>query len=342
VSLRRLVFDVAANIAMYVPVGLLAYLTAAKRRRWMAAFFAAALGATLSAAIEMAQVFTPRRNPSAMDLVSNTGGAALGALAGAIVEERLRARRRRPAGEPAGTVAAPALLLCCFAAYQIYPLIPHPTLRALRSALYALADSRVFSPTSFVAGAADWLTAASLACLAARGRAATAVFYGLAALLPLRVFIYSRTLQIAELLACGAAIAVRHLVTGRGRLHVYIAAGALTAAILLRGLVPVSGTAAPFSWKPFGALFVSSGAGVASILLLKAFRYGGLIVLLEAAGWRVAGATASVILLLSLVEFAQIWTPGHVPEITDPFLAALLGMLLLALERHLAARDRSM
>jgi glycopeptide antibiotics resistance protein len=68
--------EMAFNVAMFVPVGLLAALLI-PRRRWPLALLA---GFAFTALIELVQVPEPDRISDPRDLVMNTGGAVLGVL----------------------------------------------------------------------------------------------------------------------------------------------------------------------------------------------------------------------------------------------------------------------
>src|SRR6185503_17388436 len=73
-------FDVALNVIAYIPLGLLARLHFASAPRRAPPFaLAVALGAALSFAVEVAQLFIPYRVASIQDVAANTAGAALGA-----------------------------------------------------------------------------------------------------------------------------------------------------------------------------------------------------------------------------------------------------------------------
>jgi glycopeptide antibiotics resistance protein len=85
-------YGVLLNVLLFVPVG--ALLAALLRGRWWAAVLVAAL---CSAAIEAVQSRWLERIGSVDDLVANTVGAALGALALTL----RRRRRSRRAGRPA-------------------------------------------------------------------------------------------------------------------------------------------------------------------------------------------------------------------------------------------------
>ncbi len=95
-------FDLAANVAAYIPLGFLGVLAFAPRLHGAVACIAATLlAAATSVALETAQSYLPDRIPSNLDLAANAAGGLLGALAGIaaarwlIREGRLRAARGR-------------------------------------------------------------------------------------------------------------------------------------------------------------------------------------------------------------------------------------------------------
>lgn len=101
-------FDVAAleltaNIAMFVPLGLLLASSARVRTPWLAV----AAGLAFSATIETVQIVLPGRFPTVQDVVANTLGAGLGAAAIAALGA-LRRRRARRAALPGTPAPAPA------------------------------------------------------------------------------------------------------------------------------------------------------------------------------------------------------------------------------------------
>jgi glycopeptide antibiotics resistance protein len=81
-----------ANIAMFVPIGVL--VTLLSRHCWMAPV----VGLALTCAIEITQMFLPARFPDLQDVFANTLGAVLGSLAVAGVRF-VRASRARKVTE---------------------------------------------------------------------------------------------------------------------------------------------------------------------------------------------------------------------------------------------------
>jgi VanZ family protein len=76
-------FDIAVNVAGYMPLGLLAIVALYPRLRGVAAFAVAVAGAAaLSLALEAGQSYLPARFPTNLDVLCNVAGAALGAALG--------------------------------------------------------------------------------------------------------------------------------------------------------------------------------------------------------------------------------------------------------------------
>lgn len=87
--------EFAANVVLFVPMGF--FLTMLFRHPW----YGAALSVVVSAGIEIIQILIPNRVPTVRDVVSNSIGAALGALlAWLIVLRREHKRARAAASTP--------------------------------------------------------------------------------------------------------------------------------------------------------------------------------------------------------------------------------------------------
>jgi VanZ family protein len=77
---RRLIFDIAVNLVLYLPLGYLC-------RQWigqtgrMAFAYVVGIAAGLSCGTEFVQIFNPVRFPAVADVVMNVAGALLGAWA---------------------------------------------------------------------------------------------------------------------------------------------------------------------------------------------------------------------------------------------------------------------
>ena len=118
-------FDLALNVLAYVPLGLLMALTLHPRPRGLPAILVAtALAACVSVLIEALQNYLPARIASNLDVLTNVGGAALGALAGtalapALIDDRRLQQARRLWLRPHS--AALLLLAALWPLAQIHP-----------------------------------------------------------------------------------------------------------------------------------------------------------------------------------------------------------------------------
>jgi len=74
-------FDIGINLIAYAPLGFFVALIGSRRAAVKRLGASVVAGALLSLAMETAQMFLPTRDASAMDFLSNTAGAALGAVA---------------------------------------------------------------------------------------------------------------------------------------------------------------------------------------------------------------------------------------------------------------------
>jgi glycopeptide antibiotics resistance protein len=105
----RDVVDGLRNVLLFAGWGLVWSMTAPSHRLWRSVAVATATGMLLSAGVETLQLFSPRRHSSILDVISNTGGAAAGALVSVMVLRATSAARdaRSFVGVPLFLFAAP-------------------------------------------------------------------------------------------------------------------------------------------------------------------------------------------------------------------------------------------
>jgi glycopeptide antibiotics resistance protein len=85
--------DVVANVLLFVPLGFLYPLTRSNRAE-MPPVSVFVLGGVLSGLIETTQLFEPERYSSVIDVLTNAGGAAIGALLARAISRRVRVNAR--------------------------------------------------------------------------------------------------------------------------------------------------------------------------------------------------------------------------------------------------------
>lgn len=85
------VFEFAANIALFIPFGLLIAAAWPRTNAWWIIL----LGFSASAAIELVQTLLPSRYPTLSDVIANMLGAIIGCCAVRLFAPRLRSRPAR-------------------------------------------------------------------------------------------------------------------------------------------------------------------------------------------------------------------------------------------------------
>ncbi|HLY18031.1 MAG TPA: VanZ family protein [Bryobacteraceae bacterium] len=324
---RYLIWDIAVNVALYVPLGIFGYLSMSGQSSRLARVLAPlALAVTLSAGIEMLQLFDDSRMCSLSDVVSNGAGAALGIAAGAIYRDALRRllEQEGPASllRPSGAV----LLLTCWLGYQVFPLFPAWGRTNLYHRIAAMGPLASISPADTLVVFAEWI---AVACLleSILKRHTTALLAVLWLLVPARLIIAGRSLAWADVAGAAAAYAAWFLLP---RTPVRRAAPVLLAgALVVAELAPFRfGSGGAFNWVPFRGFFHSTWQSGFVMLFRKSFRYGSLIWIWRGAGCRLTTATAITAGALLALEGVQVYLPGRTPEITDAVLALLMGLLL--------------
>jgi glycopeptide antibiotics resistance protein len=90
-AFRYSMIEEAANVALFVPLGMLGVLALGRRRWWLVAI----AGTTLSASVELTQgAFLPGRVASLGDVAENGLGALVGAALAVLLARRTRRRGR--------------------------------------------------------------------------------------------------------------------------------------------------------------------------------------------------------------------------------------------------------
>lgn len=91
------VTDLVMNVVFFVPLGVIGFHAQRRRHAAVAVLRATGAGLLLTTAVETLQFFTPSRNPATSDLITNTLGAACGALLAAVSRAQFEGVVRRHA-----------------------------------------------------------------------------------------------------------------------------------------------------------------------------------------------------------------------------------------------------
>lgn len=320
--------DVVGNVVLFVPVGVLgwALLRPSRLPMLLRILLVVGVGAAFAFALQVAQLFVPRRDAVWSDVVWNTLGLLSGVLFAAPLL-RLPLGRLRVHGW-----RLPLAFVVLWLLLQWWPFVPRLDWQHIKDAFKPLLLYPQWrTPTAVEAALSLGLVGLLLQPL--RHRALWLVALPLAAALG-TLIVDGRVLTLSRSAGwlCGLLLAWQ-----AWRLPPRISAvlGASTALLWFTfdQLRPFQfgESLEAFQWVPFAALLKGSLRANTLALAWQLFWLGAVIVLLYGIGVRaVAGALALSVWAL-LLELLQMWLPGRVADITPALLPWLwcLGLPLL-------------
>lgn len=349
--------DTVQNILLFLPFGVLGVLSDRRGRSGWSGLrrilFVTAVGMALSTSVETLQLFTRDRITSTSDVMSNTIGALLGAIAAQSVRG-LPDRALRflaSAGLINGRAFYPlmvAVIIICLAQWEPFDVTldvgsVFSKLKSLRSDLWqytGLTDEGVALTQFALFGAAvcAWLEQLGSARAVTLAIAAgVALAFGLEGS---QILIAARMPGLEKALVRGAGVAVGALLWNVGRrgnarlgwVALVTAATAIGAAIQMLHPFQWAPVPNPIQWLPFMNYYEvtsSNSFSHAIELLLIYFPLGFFFTTVLTLPRRSALATVVVIVLAMAVplEYFKSFIVGRYPDVTGPCLSAVGGWL---------------
>ncbi len=317
----------ASNVAIYVPLGAIAFLAAAQHFSKRAALVTATLtGLSISVCMEVLQFYVPGRGTDLIDVLFNSIGAALGAL--------LAWRCRKP-GSRFQSLAAPILLLGCWVLYHFFPFIPSIGFERTTIELGMWFHPLSFSLLDACQYAAEWL-AAGMVLQRLFGH--VRLWWAPAAFVihfTARPVFISRPFVLEEILGLALAVLLWSWLPRRARLDPWL----LIAVALVREIAPFIGSSSHSShaWIPFQVLFASMRGEAINFLFRVTFDYGAILWLWHCRGVSYRRAGIILACLLACAAAAKGFLSGSTISTTDPALVLLLALTLQELAPDSAA-----
>jgi VanZ family protein len=337
--------DAIANILLYVPFGFFLLPNLPLRGRGAVCATSAA-GMLLSFGMELAQYYVPGRVTTLDDVVTNTLGALLGALAATAAGENAAL----PLVGQVFAEPVPALLVLAWLGYRLYPYVPTINLHKYWYALKPIVLTPSLTGFDLFRQTAIWLTLyALIESIARRWRSAWLAPAFALGVLGAEVVITRTTLRLAE--PVGAALAWLlwlPLLPLWARPRALIVGLLLSAYVVALRLEPFSFLpgAHDFGWVPFLSLMRGSLRVDTLAFLEKFFLYGSMVYLFGRAFGHRLTAALFVGALLFTTSWAERWLPGRSAEITDTLMSLIIGMIFVLLPaptatpRRLTAQER--
>jgi len=314
-SLRTSLGDLLANVALFIPLGVLAALIA-RPSRPAVVFGVSVLAVAFATGLQALQAFIPSRSSAAADVVWNTVGFGIG-LAGGWLGHRWIASRRPPLDRWDFAVLLVTLL---WIGGEMLPLVPSLDWASLRAAAKPLIHAPHADLAALAAVAAQvllicWLVEDRLGS----SRAATLVPVLLALVLGLRLISVGQTTTAA---VPGAYVLgyflwrASSLLPPRARVASVLSFA--LAAYTVSQLAPFEMRASPeaFSWVPFAAMLKGSmlaNANAASNAVLVA---GAFLLVACRVGAGLGPTAFALATWVAILEGIQIWIVGRTGDVT--------------------------
>jgi glycopeptide antibiotics resistance protein len=322
--------DMLNNLLLYVPFGFCVALLLEPRWGRVTGIVAGTLlGALLSLGLELLQASVAIRVSSLRDLSLNATGSLLGTVLGTVFPAL--GSRVSPQGTPRSRSAFVAMsILVLWLLERLWPLVPDPGLRQLKSAVRPLLTPHVdwMSLAGFFVG---WLVVTQVVfSLVRRQRAMDVLLIVIAVVLVGRVFVGGSTLDVAEIAAIALLLPVlvpfSRLDDGSRSTIVAVLLGVWLAwtsvRMLLDGSIPSS------AGLPELREVLLRNVPPPPLLANKSFSYLSLGWLLAGAGivpYVAAGMTVLFVLLLTLLQLG-VSAPAY--GWVDLLIACLAGWIV--------------
>jgi VanZ family protein len=328
--------DHIANVLLYLPLGFCLFLWLTTRLgRASALLLATLLGAALSLAFEVAQVYVSARVPSLKDLALNSFGTALGAAGGLLWHGIARLMHVPAHDEAPRRDPGAAFVVATWLIFRFAPFVPQLDLGKLKAALRPLFEPHWDALSVFIYLVCWLIVYEALAALVRRARRLEALLFVIAAVLVGRLVVTNQTFvadELCALLLLLPTLVFVHRATERVRSATLL--GGLLAVLLIESLAPFdfAAPAATFDFWPFMIWFkLGPQAALDAIewssLLGRVFLFTALLWLLCDRGVRAQNAMLCVAALSIAIEIAQLWLPDQHASLTDPAIALALGWI---------------
>jgi VanZ family protein len=322
--------DLLGNIALFVPLGVIARVVMPVDARATDLVLHGLLALFVAVAVQILQLVLPTRDPSLQDAVWNMLGWFVGVV-GARLLTRFNLVEWRPDQQQQHWLI-PVFLMMCWLAYDLFPYVPTIDFQGYQDALKPLLLHPLFRIDSFLMRFSAWLLFAALMNYVWGARATCRLFPWVSlASLALKVAIVTNELNVHSV----AAVLLANLVwVGIGRrqpLPYFTLALTIFAAIVAKGLLPLEydfGTAGNFHFIPFAGALTGSMVINFLAILMKCYLFGGFFWLMIQARASLIPAMMLATVAVLFVEIAQVFSVRHTAEITDVILLILIGVMM--------------
>jgi len=317
--------DVVGNVVLFVPVGMLGWALVHRWIGWRRTLIVLVVGVLFAFALQVAQLFVPRRDAALSDVVWN----ALGLLIGmALVAGGSRVHLPWLGRE---SLRAPLAMVVLWLMLQWWPMVPRLDWQQIKNALKPLLLTPRWSVLSAIEAALALMVLAMMV-RALRGRALLLPALVVVGALGKLVMVH-QALTLSRVVGWGVGLVGAWLLW---RLPPRIAAWGMAAAALAWFTVDelrpfeFASELGEFHWLPFAALLQGNLVANTAALAWHLFWLGAVMLLAGAQGARAAPLAVALSVWAFGLELLQMLLPGRVADVT-PLLLPWIWLLAMPL-----------
>lgn len=323
----RSIGDLVGNVILFMPLGAAAA-AGGRWRRPASLTLHVVLGTAYALLLQVMQLFLPERDAALVDVAWNAVGLVAGAMFAPILD---RTQGRASGDSRAATV--PLALLALWVVAELAPLVPALDWQGVKDALKPLFRADRIEWSRALLGAMRILAAGLLLQAVVAGARGRFVLLALvAATILAKPLIVGQRVDVETLLAATiGATAVLLLARSRSATRdAWLVAAMLTVTYVVDGLRPfrIAGAPAEPGWIPFAAVLGNLSVPNIVATAQSLYSFAAVLWLVRRAHGALLPATVALMLVVAVVEAAQVWIVGRSPDVTEVVIALLAGVLI--------------
>ncbi|MEX2454863.1 MAG: hypothetical protein WD470_09170, partial [Rhodospirillaceae bacterium] len=246
------------------------------------------------------------------------------------VRDALRNRGGRP------SEIVPIGLVTCWMVAELAPFVPSIDLQSFKDSVRPVWQTPDFALSDFFQAMVGWTIVAYLARRTLRERPAwLLLFLAMCGTVAAKIVIVDNVVTLSDLAALAAAFAATLLLARFDSRATAVLLGLLSAHAIVSALEPFGlSETGRFHWVPFAGSLGGSMLVNVEAMAGKIFVIGAIYYLSALCGLRTRRVIPVAVAAYAVLEIAQLWIGDHTAEITDPLLAAAIGIAFVVLQKR--------
>ncbi len=324
--------DIVANIALFLPFGYIGMLAFSNSFKTILRLISViGLGALLGMALQIMQICIPSRDANLSDAILNIVGTGIGAVFGLFHRNYLSDARLR-----FKSIFGPQIILIAsWFCYRLMPFIPSLDFQKIKDSLKPIFLNIQLSGINVFHDAVAWAAVIYLwNSIMPKFSARKYILTSMTITFALETVIIDNVVTASNVVGAFLGISLWERIKN-SRSRTLLLALSIATSLIASGLSPFEYSSVPssFHWIPFYGFLQGSMLVNTSVIFEKFFLYGTLVWLLFECCYKWMVAIICALFITGLIEAAQMFFNGHLPEVTDPLLVLVFASFLHSMSK---------